>query len=141
LESRSIGTAVLAAGLILAAATAVRAETVTLAAHLLGASAVPANASDAFADAEFGYDSQTRQLDYYVNYDGIAPTKVDLHGPASSGDTAPSVLSFPLSGSPLNGKLTLSADQAEMLLSGRMYLDIHSAAHPEGEIRGQVEKQ
>jgi hypothetical protein len=66
---------------------------------------------------------------------------VDLHGPAGSGDTAQPVLSFPLSGSPLNGRLILSADQAEMLLSGRMYLDIHSAAHPEGEIRGQVVKE
>jgi CHRD domain len=141
LETRSIGTAILAAGFVLAAITAGRAETVTLAAHLLGGSAVPANASDAFADAEFGYDSQTRQLDYYVNYDGIAPTKVDLHGPAGNGDTAQSVLPFPLSGSPLNGRLILSADQAEMLLSGRMYLDIHSAAHPEGEIRGEVVKE
>lgn len=140
MESRLIGTAVLAAGFVLAA-TVGRAETVTLAAHLLGGSALPANASDAFADAEFGYDNQTRRLDYYVNYDGIAPTMVDLHGPAGSGDSAKSVLSFPLSGSPLSGKLTLSTDQAEMLLSGQLYLDIHSAAYPEGEIRGQVVKE
>ncbi len=138
---KSFGIMLLAAGFVLAAVTAGRAGTITLAAHLLGGSAVPANASDAFADAEFGYDSQTRQLDYYVNYDGVAPTRVDLHGPAGAGETAPSVLSFPLSGSPINGKLTLSEDQAQMLLSGRMYLDIHSAAYPQGEIRGQVAKE
>ncbi len=138
--SRSIGTTVLTVGFILAA-TAGQAETIALAAHLLGGSAVPANASDAFADAEFAYDDQTRQLDYYVNYDGIAPTRVDLHGPAGAGETAGSILSFPLSGSPLNGKLTLSPDQAEMLLSGRIFLDIHSAAFPQGEIRGQVVKE
>jgi CHRD domain len=140
LGRRSIGTAILAAGFVLAAAAG-RAETITLAAHLLGGSAMPANASDAFADAEFSYDSQTRQLDYYVNYDGVAPTRVDIHGPAGAGETAGSMLSFPLSGSPLNGKLTLTEDQAQMLLSGRMYLDIHSMAYPQGEIRGQVVKE
>jgi hypothetical protein len=85
-----------------------QAETVSLVAHLLGSSEVPATASDAFAEAQFTYDTAAHQLQYYVNYDGIAPAKVDLHGPAAAGVKAASVINLPLSESPVSGAISLT---------------------------------
>ena len=125
---------------LLAAVTAGHAESIGLVAHLLGGNAVPANKSDAFGEAQFTYDTATRQLDYYVTYDGATPTRVDLHGPAGAAENAGAIANFPLSESPLTGKVTLSADQGAALLAGRIYVDIHSQAYANGEIRGQIAK-
>lgn len=125
---------------VLPAASAAQAESISLAAHLLGASNVPANKSDAFGEGQFTYDTATRQLEYYVTYDGIAPSKIDIHGPAGAGESAAMVANFPLSETPVTGKLTLTPDQGAALLAGRMYVDIHSQAFANGEIRGQIGK-
>ena len=127
-------------GALLLAASAARADSVPLVAHLLGANNVPVSKSDAFAEGQFTYDTATRQLDYYVTYDGIAPSKVDLHGPAGGSENAAMVANLPLSESPLTGKVTLTQDQGAALLAGRMYIDIHSQAFANGEIRGQIGK-
>jgi hypothetical protein len=118
-----------------------QAETVSLVAHLLGSAAVPATHSDAFGEAQFTYHSDTRQLEYFVNYDGVAPTRVDIHGPASVGENAAAIVTIPVSDSPINGTATLTQEQAGELLGGKLYLDIHSRAHADGDIRGQIQKQ
>lgn len=120
---------------------AAQAETISLAAHLLGSTEVPATPSDAFAEAQFTYDGALHELQYYVNYDGIAPAKADLHGPALAGDQAASLADLPLSESPLSGSVKLTAEQEAELLAGKMYLDIHSQKYPGGEIRGQIVRQ
>ena len=102
---------------------------------------VPATQSDAFAEGQFTYDSSTRALQYYVNYDGVAPAKVDLHGPAGAAEKAASVVNIPLSGSPISGTVNLTTEQGAQLLAGKMYLDIHSQTYPDGEIRGQIVRQ
>jgi hypothetical protein len=109
-----------------------------LVAHLLGSTAH--SGSDAFAEAEFTYDSSSRALEYYVNYDGVAPAKVDIHGPAAGGENAPALVTFHLSESPISGTVTLTQEQAAELLAGKTYLDIHSSTYPDGEIRGQITK-
>ncbi|MBS0280124.1 MAG: CHRD domain-containing protein [Proteobacteria bacterium] len=126
---------------LLTAITAARAETVSLAAQLFGSNAIPQNKSDAFGEGQFRYDGQTGKLDYYLTYDGTAPTRIDLHGPARAGENAAPVLAFPLSASPLSGSVTLTKAQADSLLAGTLYVDMHSAAYAEGEIRGQIKKQ
>ena len=109
-------------------------------AHLLGGGNVPANKSDAFGEGQFTYDTATRQLEYYVTYDGITPSKVDIHGPASLAESGAMVANFPLSENPLTGKVTLTPDQGAALLAGHIYVDIHSQAFANGEIRGQIGK-
>lgn len=42
--------------------------------------------------------------------------------------------------SPAQGSATLTDAQAADLLAGRYYINIHTAANPAGEIRGQVTK-
>jgi len=121
--------------------SAARAESVSLVAHLLGSSEVPGTQSDAFAEAQFTYDSSSRALEYYVNYDGVTPAKVDIHGPAAANENAPAVLNMQLSESPVGGTVQLTLAQGQQLLAGKMYLDIHSQKYPDGEIRGQIVKQ
>jgi hypothetical protein len=131
----------LAGAFLLAAIPASQAESIGLVAHLLGGNAVPATKSDAFGEAQFTYDTATRQLEYYVTYDGATPTRIDLHGPAGTTENAAAIATFPLSESPLTGKVTLSPDQGAALLAGHIYIDIHSQAYANGEIRGQIGKQ
>jgi len=126
---------------LLVGITAGQAQTVSLTAQLLGSHAVPQTKSDAFGEGQFSYDRGTGKLDYYVTYDGATPTRIDLHGPAKADENAAAILSFPLSGSPVSGTATLTKAQAESLLAGTTYIDIHSAAYADGEIRGQIKKQ
>lgn len=127
-----------AAGFVLGMMSAANAESISLVAHLLGSTAH--SGSDAFAEAQFTYDSGSRALEYYVNYDGVAPAKVDIHGPAAGGENAPAIVTLSLSESPISGKVILTQEQAAVLLAGRTYLDIHSNTYPDGEIRGQIIK-
>lgn len=126
---------------LLTAITTARAETVSLAAQLLGSNAVPQNKSDAFGEGQFTYDSETGKLGYYLTYDGTAPTRIDLHGPAQAGENAAPILAFPVSASPVSGAVALTKAQADSLLAGTLYVDMHSPAYADGEIRGQIKKQ
>jgi hypothetical protein len=126
---------------LLTAITAAQAQTVSLAAQLLGSHAVPQSKSDAFGEGQFSYDGPTGKLNYYLTYDGTAPTRIDLHGPARPGENAAPLLAFPLSASPVSGSVTLTKAQADSLLAGALYVDMHSAAYADGEIRGQIKKQ
>ena len=126
---------------LLTAIAAAQAETVSLTAYLLGSYAVPQNKSDAFGEGQFTYDGGTGKLDYYLTYDGTAPTRIDLHGPAQAGENAAPILAFPVSASPVSGSVALTKTQADSLLAGTLYVDMHSAAYAEGEIRGQIKKQ
>jgi len=42
--------------------------------------------------------------------------------------------------SPIDGKATLTPEQAKDLIDGRWYFNLHTSANPGGEIRGQVLK-
>lgn len=126
---------------LLTAATTGQAATISLTANLLGANAVPQNKSDAFGEGQFTYDSQSGTLEYYLTYDGAAPTKIDLHGPAKPDGNGPAILSFPVSASPVSGTAILTKAQADALLAGTAYVDMHSQAYPDGEIRGQIRRQ
>ena len=42
--------------------------------------------------------------------------------------------------SPIKGEATLTDEQAAEFADGKIYFNVHTAAHKDGEIRGQVEK-
>lgn len=66
-------------------------------------------------------------------------TGAHFHGPAKSGENAGVLVPVTAAASPFTGEATLDAAKAADLEAGKMYFNIHTAANPKGEIRGQVE--
>ena len=135
------------AGLAMAAlsslAPVVFAQAVTYKADLSGAAQVPPNATKGTGTLAATYDPASKKLSYTVTYKDLSgpATAAHFHGPAAAGANAGVVVpaAAPLA-SPIKGEATLTDAQAADLLAGRYYLNIHTAAHKGGEIRGQVEK-
>ncbi len=135
----ALGTVAVAA-LLTAGAPAI-AETVTYKAALDGASEVPPNDSKSTGMIEAKYDTTSKKLSWTVTYSGLSgdATAAHLHGPAKPGVNAGPVIT--LSGSlasPITGEATLTAPQAADLEAGLWYLNVHTAKHQPGEIRGQL---
>ncbi|HTN60584.1 MAG TPA: CHRD domain-containing protein, partial [Devosia sp.] len=133
-------TALMLGGFMLAAAPAY-AEVVNMSAMLNAASEVPPNDSAGTGTLEATYDTDSKALTWTVTYEGLSgdATAAHFHGPADVGVNAPPVV--PIEGplaSPIKGTATLTDDQAKQLQGGMWYFNVHTAAHPDGEIRGQV---
>lgn len=114
-----------------------------LKATLDGKSENPANASAGQGAADIDYDPATKKLSWKVTYSGLSgpATAGHFHGPAEAGKNAGVALAIPNIGtSPVEGSASLTDAQAADLLAGKYYVNIHTAANPGGEIRGQVTK-
>lgn len=123
------------------AAPAARAQMVKMKAALSGAAEIPTNDSAGEGTADLDYDTATRRLTWSVTYSGLkAPaTAAHIHGPAATGANAGVAVPFANAGtSPITGQATLTDAQGQALTGGLMYVNIHTAAHPGGEIRGQI---
>lgn len=135
----STGALFAAFGLGAIAATPAMAETVT--AKLAAANEVPANPSTGMGALEGSFDKQTKMLNWTVTYSGLTgPVKAGhFHGPAMAGQNSGVALGFTGSvDSPIKGTATLTDAQAADLLAGKWYVNLHTAAHAGGEVRGQV---
>jgi len=106
-------------------------------------SEVPANASAGKGTADLDYDPATKKLSWKLNYSGLSgpATAAHFHGPAEAGKNAGVAVAIPnAAASPVEGSATLTDAQAADLVAGKYYINIHTAANPGGEIRGQVTK-
>ena len=113
----------------------------TLSARLSGASEVPATSSNASGTLSANLDKQTSLLSWTVTYSGLSgpATGGHFHGPAKVGQNAGVALPFTGSlESPIRGTATLTAAQMDAVMNGNWYVNLHTAANPGGEIRGQV---
>ena len=114
---------------------------VAFSAKLSGASEVPANTSTGSGTLEASLDTQSNVLSWTVTDTGLtgAVKAGHFHGPAAAGANAGVALGF-TGGveSPIKGTATLTAAQAADLLAGKWYVNLHTAANPGGEVRGQV---
>jgi hypothetical protein len=118
------------------------AETIALKADLKGANEVPPNTSPASGKAEATFDTDTKLLTWTVTYTDLTGPALGahFHGPSDAGKNAGIVLPFKTVQSPIQGTATLTENQATDLLAGKWYANIHTAANPGGELRGQMMK-
>jgi hypothetical protein len=81
-------------------------------------------------------------LSWRITYSGLSgpPTAAHFHGPAQPSTNAGVAVPIPNVATSPQGSATLTDAQAADLLAGRYYINIHTAANPGGEIRGQVTK-
>jgi CHRD domain-containing protein len=118
------------------------AETVTLKADLKGSNEVPPNSSPASGKAEATLNTETKVLTWTVTYKDLTGPAVGahFHGPSEPGKNAGIVLPFKTTQSPIEGTATLTDAQMADLLAGKWYANIHTAANPGGELRGNMAK-
>ena len=109
--------------------------------QMTGLNQVPPVATPATGRVDAVLDKNTRLFRWKLSFTGLSgpATAGHFHGPAVIGANANSALPFkgPVK-SPLEGRATLTPAQAADLLAGKWYVNIHTAAHPGGEIRGQM---
>ena len=108
-----------------------------------GKAEVPPNASAGKGTADIDYDPASKKLSWKLTYSGLSgpATAAHFHGPAAAGANAGVAVPIPNAAtSPVQGSATLTDAQAADLVAGRYYINIHTAANPGGEIRGQVTK-
>ena len=116
------------------------AETPAFTTDLRDSFEVPLTDSKAKGSAELTYDESTRKLRWTITYRGLAGKTISahFHGPANEGENAKTMITISPLASPIKGAAILTEDQAKALLGGNMYIDVHSAKYPDGEIRGQL---
>lgn len=122
------------------------------------ANEVPANSSTGSGNAVSGgitFDTVTSTLSFAMGYGSAAgftnltgaATGTHIHDPAGVGanasvlfDLAPGHFpaTIPATGGLIFGSVVYSPAQATNLLAGLNYVNIHTAANPNGEIRGQL---
>jgi hypothetical protein len=112
--------------------------------QLAGSQQVPPVTTPGEGTADLSYDPSTRVLTWTVTYSGLSSvaTMAHFHGPAPAGKNADvqiwiSKQDTPAT-SPIKGHATLTPSQAQQLMAGDWYINVHTADHPAGEIRGQV---
>jgi hypothetical protein len=112
-------------------------------ATLDGKQEVPPNTSAGKGTADIDYDAGSKKLSWKLTYSGLSgpATAAHFHGPAAPGANGGVAVAIPnATSSPAEGNATLTEAQAADLMAGKYYINVHTAANPGGEIRGQVTK-
>lgn len=115
-------------------------------AFLNGAQEVPAVSTTATGTASFSLNSTMTAITYLVQVNGLsgAITGAHLHE-ATAGNNGAVVVNLTPSvvGNVIAGTITgtdLTQELLESMLSSGVYINIHTAANPNGEIRGQINR-
>ena len=118
----------------------VSAEMLAFKADLKGASEVPPTDTPATGTAMVDVDTATKEVKWTIQFSGLSgdATAAHFHGPAAEGENAGPAVD--ISGKIESGSASFTDAQLADLQAGRMYINIHSAKFPDGEIRGQVVK-
>jgi hypothetical protein len=132
----------MAAASLALVASAASADVVHYTTRLTSRAEAPTTRSGAIGELQADYDTDTRLLVYKLTYQGLSgpATGARFQGPAKPGQTAPPVVTVSDAANPISGNATLTADQAAALQSGLWYVNITTAANPDGEIRGQLKR-
>ncbi|HSU06319.1 MAG TPA: CHRD domain-containing protein [Acetobacteraceae bacterium] len=125
-------------------ASVARAAPITMKVPLTGAQQVPPVQTPGSGTADLTYNPANRMLTWNITYSGLTgpATMAHIHGPAPSGKNAGVEVWLSKQGqpatSPIKGEATLTPEQAQQLMAGETYVNVHTQAHPGGEIRGQI---
>jgi CHRD domain len=134
---------VLVVGLLATAAMVVygQAAPVSYKATLSGQQEVPPANSQGRGTAQVNADTATNQASWRVEFTGLSgpATAAHIHCGAAAGANAG--VAVPLGNnpsSPITGQGAMTPAQMQQLQGGQCYVNIHTAANPGGEIRGQL---
>ena len=109
--------------------------------QLRASNEVPVNASTGTGSVDAVLNKDTSLFRWKANYSGLSgpATAAHFHGPAPVGANAGVALAWPtpMSAS-MEGSATLTPAQVADLMAGRWYANVHTAANPGGELRGQM---
>lgn len=133
-----VALAAFAAGLLFS--TGAFAATETFHATLTGGQQVPPVTSAGTGQATVTIDTATGKATWTVTYSGITPIMMHIHGPAPIGKNAGVMVPMKVGPSPITGSATLTPKQIKTIEDGDAYVNLHTAAHRAGEIRGQLTK-
>jgi hypothetical protein len=135
-------TVLLASVLTLGMAAQASAETVVFHAKMSAAQEVPPKTSGGAGETEATVDTKAKTVTYKVTWTGLTgpATMAHFHGPAAAGANAGVLvpLGEPNPKSPITGTSKLNAAQIKDFMDGKVYVNVHTAANPGGEIRGQM---
>lgn len=141
-----LGYAVGTGAAFLASAKSSQAAAMQFKADLKAASEVPPTTSTGTGSLTASYDPASKTLTWSGTFFGLTgpATAAHFHGPAEAGKNAGVAIWISEKGqpfsSPFKGSATLTDAQAADLQKGMWYANIHTAANPGGELRGQVMK-
>jgi len=132
--------AAVAAVLLSSLAGVTGAETLHFTATLRGSDEVPPNTTGGKGEVSATLNTTTKVLDYTAIYTGLTgpATAAHFNEPAAPGSIAPPIIPMTNLASPIEGTRAVTDVQIGDLTAGMWYFNIHTAAHPGGEIRGQL---
>src|SRR3954453_20237033 len=93
-------------------------------------SEVPPNTSADTGTADIDYDATSKKLSLKLTYSGLSgpATAAHFHGPAEPGKNAGVAVAIPnATSSPAEGSATLTDAQAADLITGKYYVNVHTA--------------
>ena len=135
-----MGLALMASIVCLVANTAY-ADTVALQANLQPSSEVPPRVSKGHGILNATFDTTSKTLQWTITYGDLSgpPTMAHFHGPAPVGQNAKVQVAIDKAAlaSPIKSEAKLTDEQANELMGGQYYFNIHTEQNPTGEIRGQ----
>jgi hypothetical protein len=142
----SLGLSGAVAAALLGKTKPAKAATVTYKATMNGATEVPPNTTPGTGTVTATFDPSTKMLTWEGTYSGLTgpATAAHFHGPAEAGKNAGVAVWLSEKGapfsSPFKGSATLTDGQISDLQNGLWYANVHTAANPGGELRGQMMK-
>ncbi len=142
---RHVGvSALVLAALLFAAPRAQAAPILVYEAFLMGGNETPPNGSPATGFGTLTLNAAMNQAMIELTWSGLtAPaTAAHIHGPGAPGVSAPVIIPFSPFPNATSGIFTatvaITAQQLIWLQDGLLYMNIHDANFPAGEIRGQL---